>query len=182
MTLSRQQAGAELAAIDAVVRRVKQSFAYWVAGDIAIIWGLVQFVQFGVVAVAPASRSWSWLAIDATGVALTVWMLRRVGLRGAAGPGRALAAFAIFYGFGFLWSGPIGHFGGRELSVFWHTLFLFGYCLAGLWFGVGFLAIGASLTLAILMVYVYAGAAFWGWIALVSGLGYIGCGYWMRRA
>jgi hypothetical protein len=115
------------------------------------------------------------------GIVLTVLMLRRTG-RKAAGPVRALAAFGLFYAFGFVWTEFIGHFGAREMSVFWHTLFLFGYSLAGLWFGAGFLAIGLGLTALILAIYFLSGAAFPALMAIVAGGGYILCGYWMRRA
>ena len=182
MALNREQAGEELAAIDDVVRRVKQSRIYRISGEIAMIWGVMQFVQYGVYALAPSRFGWSWLAVDAIGIVLTALMLRRAGFANAAGPGRALAAFALFYGFGFVWTGLIGQFGPREMSVFWHTLFLFGYSLAGLWFGGGFLAIGLGLTAAIVAVYFVAGPAFWPAIAVVAGCGYILCGYWMRRA
>jgi len=182
MALSREQAGEELAAIDDVVRRVKQSRIYRVSGEIAMMWGVMQFVQYGVFALAQSRFGWSWLVVDAIGIVLTALLLRRAGMGAAAGPGRALAAFALFYGFGFVWSGLIGHYGPHEMSVFWHTLFLFGYCVAGLWFGVGFFAIGLTLTALILAVYIFAGAAFYPLIALVTGCGYILCGYWMRRA
>ena len=144
MSFTKTQAGADLAAIDDVVGRVKQSRIYRVAGAIAMVWGVVPFAIYAA---------------------------------------RALAAFALFYGFGFFWTRFVGHFDSRELSVFWHTLFLFGYCLAGLWFGVGFLAIGLGLRALIALVYLYAGAQFfWLGVALVSGFGYILCGYWMRRS
>jgi hypothetical protein len=182
MALSREQASKELAAIDDAVQRVKQSRIYRISGEIAMMWGVLQFVQYGVYALAPLRFDWSWLAVDAMGIALTVLMLQRVGFANAAGPGHALAAFALFYGFGFVWTGLIGQFGPREMSVFWHTLFLFGYSLAGLWFGAGFLAIGLGLTAAIVAVYYFAGAAFWSAMAIVAGAGYILCGYWMRRA
>jgi hypothetical protein len=182
MAWSREQAGEELAAIDDIVRRVKQSRIYRVSGEIAMMWGVLQFLQYGVYALAPKHYGGTWIAVDAIGIALTALMLRRVGFANAAGPGRALAAFAVFYGFGFVWTGLIGQFGPREMSVFWHTLFLFGYSVAGLWFGGGFLAIGLGLTAAIVAVYYLAGAAFWPAIAVVSGAGYILCGYWMRRA
>lgn len=182
MNLSKAQADAELAAIDGVVRRVKQSRIYRVAGEIAMFWGVVQFVQYAVLFSAPTWFDWTWKGVDALGVALTVLWLRRAGLQGGVGPFRALAAFVLFYGFGFLWTGAVGHFDDRGTAVFWHTLFLFGYCVAGVWFGAGFLAIGLSLTALILAVYLFAGAWFWPLLALVSGLGYILCGYWMRRA
>jgi hypothetical protein len=181
----KARAGADLAAIDDVVARVKQSRIYRVAGDVAIFWGFMQFAQWGVASLSPANGGWSWFAVDLVGVALTVVMLRRAlpAPLGAVGAWRQLAAFALFYGFGFVWSVLLGHFGGRETSVFWHTLFLFGYCLAGLWFGVGFLVIGLSLSALVLAVYAFVQPPlFWLLIALVTGLGYIVCGLWMRRA
>jgi len=66
--------------------------------------------------------------------------------------------------------------------AFWPTLLLFGYALAGLWFGAAFSAIGLGLTALILMRYVWAGTAFALWLALVTGGGFILCGLWMRRA
>jgi hypothetical protein len=182
MSMSKGEADAQLAAIDDVVGRVKQSRIYRVAGEIAMMWGGMQFLQYAYFDFAPAAYARGWLLVDALGVALTLFLLRRAGASRATGWARALAAFALFYGFGFVWSGALGHFDGREQSVFWHTLFLFGYCLAGLWFGVGFLAIGISLSALILAVYLFAGPTFWLLIALVSGFGYILCGYWMWRA
>jgi hypothetical protein len=185
MTFDKRQASADLAAIDDVVARVKQSRIYHVAGDIAILWGVAQFVQWGVASASVANAGWSWVVVDALGVALTIAMMwRATPARGCrASVLRALAAFALFYGFGFVWSQLLGHFGGREASVFWHTLFFFGYCLAGLWFGAGFLAIGLSLGALILALYLFVQPPlFWLLIALVSGCGYILCGLWMRRA
>ncbi len=182
MNLSKAQADAELAEIDDVVRRVKRSRIYRLSGEIAMLWGVLQFVQYAVLATVPLRFDWSWTLVDALGVALTVFWLWRFGLRNGVGPLRALAAFALFYGFGFVWTSVVGHFDDRGTAVFWHTLFLFGYSLAGLWLGVGFLAIGLGLSAAIFAVYLFAGAWFWLLIALVSGLGYILCGLWMRRA
>jgi hypothetical protein len=185
MTVDKTQAGADLAATDDMVARVKQSRIYRVSGNIAILWGVMQFVQWGVATASLANAGWSWLVVDGVGVALTALMLRRAlpAPLGGAGVKRQLAAFALFYGFGFVWSVLLGHFGGRETAVFWHTLFLFGYCLAGLWFGVGFLVIGLSLSALVIAVYLLAGPPlFWLLIALVTGFGYILCGLWMRRA
>ena len=185
MTVDKAQAGADLAAIDDMVARVKQSRIYRVSGNLAILWGVMQFVTWGVASVSPANGAWSWIVVDAVGVALTAWMLRRAlpAPLGGVGVKRQLAAFALFYGFGFVWSVLLGHFGGRETTVFWHTLFLFGYCLAGLWFGIGFLVIGLSLSALVIAVYLFVGPPlFWLLIAVVTGFGYILCGLWMRRA
>jgi hypothetical protein len=62
--------------------------------------------------------------------------------------------------------------------AFWPTLFLFGYALAGLWFGAAFSAIGLGLTALILAGYVWSGAAFSLRLAVVCGGGFILCGLW----
>jgi hypothetical protein len=87
----------------------------------------------------------------------------------------------LFFAFGFLWS-DLGRFGPRELSIFWPTLFLFGYALAGLWFGAVFVAFGVVLSLLLLAGYFWAGQALDLWGAIVSGGGFILFGLWMRRA
>jgi hypothetical protein len=182
MSLSAGEAGEQLAAIDDVVARVKQSRIYRVAGDIAMMWGVLQFGGYAVQVAAPSLIGRSWLGVNLLGVALTLFLLRRAGAGRGGRTFRALAAFALFFGFGYIWSQTLGHLSGREMAVFWRTLFLFGYCLAGLWFGIGFLAIGLSLTALILAIYAFAGPMFWPLIALVTGCGYILCGYWMRRS
>ncbi len=55
------QAGADLAAVDDVVAQVKPSRIYRVAGDIAILWGVAQFAQYGV-ARASGQTAWNWFA------------------------------------------------------------------------------------------------------------------------
>jgi len=183
MSVSRAQAGAELAAIDDVVKRVKQSRMYRLTGQITILWGVLQIVEYALASAAPGTgQAGSWAIIDALGVALTVWMISRLRGKPSANVMRVVGAFALFYGFGFLWALGLGHLGGREQEVFWRSLFLFGYCLAGLWFGYGFLVLGLSLTAAIFVVYLFAGVWFPFAVAAVSGLGYILCGLWMLRA
>ena len=93
-----------------------------------------------------------------------------------------LLAFALFYAFGWIWSHLIGRFGPREEMAFWPTLFMFGYALAGLWFGAAFSAIGLGLAALIVAGYFWAGDAFNLWQAAVTGVGFIACGLWMRRA
>jgi len=182
MSVSRVEADAELAAVEDVTRRVKQSRIYRVTGQITIFWGVLQFVQYAFdSAMPPSTASWNWAPIDAVGVAANVIWIARRPRRSGKGVARMALAFALFYGFGFLWVG-LGGFGGREESLFWRSLFLFGYSLAGIWFGFGFLALGVGLTLAMIAVYLFAGAWFGPLIALVSGIGYILCGLWMLRA
>ena len=95
---------------------------------------------------------------------------------------RTLAAFLLFYAFGWIWANLIGDFSPRQQMAFWPTLFLFGYAVAGLWFGPAFTAIGLGLTALIVATYFWSGAAFPLCIAVVTGGGFVLCGLWMRRA
>ena len=55
-------------------------------------------------------------------------------------------------------------------------------CIAGLWFGRAFVAIGLGVTALTLIGYFFvAGAAFLPWMALVNGGGLVLGGLWMRR-
>jgi len=182
MTMDRRQAGAQLAEIETIVARVKQSRIYRVAGDICIVWGVAHFARYLVITQAPAPARAHWYVVDVVAVALTLALLARGAAGRHLGAWKPAAALALFYGFGWIWSQLIGNFDGRQSAAFWPTLFLFGYSLAGLWFGVGFTALGLSLTALIVGGYVFAGAWLPLWLTLSTGGGFILCGLWMRRA
>src|SRR5947209_15180639 len=103
MSLGRDEAGAQLTAIDDVVARVKQSRIYRVAGEIMVMWGVLQLGGYAVKIVAPWPTGRIAIASNALGVALTLIMLRRAGAARGGRTYRALAAFALFFGFGFIW-------------------------------------------------------------------------------
>ena len=182
MTIRSDEAAAMLADVDSVVAKVKQSRIYRSAAEIIILWGVVNVARDVLIAVAPASFGPRWFLIDSMGIVGTLAILRWVVEPGARLPLRTLAAFCLFYAFGWIWADFLGGFGPREQMAFWPTLFLFGYALAGLWFGPAFSAIGLGLTALILAGYVWSGAAFPLWLAVVYGGGFILCGLWMRRA
>lgn len=182
MTIRSDEAAAMLADVDNVVAKVKQSRIYRGAALIIVLWGVVNLVRDALIAFAPAWFGSRWFFIDALGVIGTLALLRYAGDWGARFPLKTLAAFCLFYAFGWIWANLLGQFGAREQMAFWPTLFLFGYALAGLGFGAAFSAIGLGLTALILAGYVWSGAAFPLWLAVVSGGGFILCGLWMRRA
>ena len=130
----------------------------------------------------PAWFAPRWFLADAVGVVGTIALLRFGAAPAGRFPLRILAAFALFYAFGWIWSQLLGQFGPRQEMAFWPTLFLFGYTLIGLWFGAAFSAIGLGLTALILTGYVWSGEAFLLWQAVVTGFGFMLCGLWMRRA
>src|SRR3984957_11818961 len=141
MTVRSDEAAAMLADVDSVVARVKQSRLYRTAALIMILWGVVNLARDVLIALAPAWFGPRWFLIDAIGIIGTVTLLRWVVEPGARFPLRTLAAFCLFYAFGWIWANFLGGFGTREQMAFWPTLFLFCYALAGSWLGAGCSAI-----------------------------------------
>jgi len=105
---------------------------------------------------------------------------RRMNVRGL--DLRMVAAFALFFAFGILWSIVLGHFTPRQLGVFWPTYFMMIYTIVGLWVGPAFVAIGLGITALTLIGYFFVGAWFDLWMAVFNGGGLILGGLWMRRS
>ena len=164
MTIGSDEAAAMLADVDSVVAKVKQSRIYRSAALIIMLWGAINLARDGLIALAPGWFGPRWFLVDAIGVAGTIVVLSR----GAT--------------VGWVWANLIGDFGPRQQMAFWPTLFLFGYAVAGLWFGWAFTAIGLGLTALIVAAYFWSGAAFSLSMAVITGGGFILCGLWMRRA
>ncbi len=181
MTIRTDEAAATLAEIDGVVARVKRSRIYRTAAQITILWGGVNIVRGLLVALWPATFGPHWFLIDLFGVAATIVILRTRPTGVGRFPLRILAAFAIVYAFGWVWSNLIGHFGPREAIAFWPTLFLLGFAIAGLLFGLVLTAIGIGLAALVIAGYLWSGDGFPLYQAAVTGLGFIACGLWMRR-
>jgi hypothetical protein len=181
--IDSREAQAALADINDMVARVRQSRIYDIASQIMIVAGVM--VVAGNIAsyVAPRYSTYIWITINVLNViaaaVISVLSYRRTGVR--AFDYRVLSAFLLFFGFGILCISVLGHFGWREMSVFWPTYFMLFYCLAGLWFGRAFLAIGLSITVLTLIGYFFIGGAlFLLWMAAVNGGGLILSGFWMR--
>jgi hypothetical protein len=181
--IDRNEASAALSDIDDIVRRVRQSRIYDRASLIAILCGMLVLAGNVVNFVAPRYGSGIWITVNALNVVVVAVMslidYPRTGIR--TFDFRVLAAFLLFFSFGILATGVLGHFGPRELGVFWPTYFMLFYCLAGLWFGWVFIALGLSITALTLIGYFFImGPTFLLWMAAVNGGGLILSGLWMR--
>jgi hypothetical protein len=178
-----REAAQALSDIEQIVQRVRQSRIYDLASQIMIAAGVL--VLAGNIAnfVMPRHANYIWIAVNVLSVASAVAlgiMGRQTGVR--AFDFRVLAAFLLFYAFGILCSGVLGQYGPREMGAFWPVYFMLFYCMAGLWFGGAFLAIGLTIIVLTLIGYFFvAGGAFLLWMAAVNGGGLILSGLWMRR-
>jgi hypothetical protein len=180
-----KEAASALSDIDDMVRRVRQSRVYDLASQIMIAAGVL--VLAGNIAnfVAPAYGSYIWIGVNVLNIVavaiISISGHRRTGVR--AFDFKVLVAFLLFYGFGILCTGVLGHYGPREMEAFWPIYFMLFYMFGGLWFGGAFIAIGLAITVLTLVGYFFiTGPAFLLWMAAVNGGGLILGGLWMRRS
>jgi hypothetical protein len=181
--IDSREAQAALADINDMVARVRQSRIYDIASLIMIASGVLVVAGNVATFLVPGVDGTIWIGINILNVAIaaiiSVTTRSRTGVRSF--DGRMLAAFLMFYGFGLLCTLVLGHFSGRALGVFWPIYFMLFYCIAGLWFGRAFLAIGLSITaLTLIGFFFISGAIFLLWMAIVNGGGLVLSGFWMR--
>ena len=181
--IDSKEASQALSDINEMVRRVRQSRIYELASQFMVVAGV--FVVAGNLATyfAPGYAVYIWPAVNVLTVAVSaivsVFDQRRTGMRSF--DGKVFVALVLFYGFGLLCSTVLGHYGGREMGTFWPIYFMLFYCIAGLWFGHAFIAIGLSIIVLTLFGYFFIGGAlFLLWMAVVNGGGLVVSGLWMR--
>lgn len=182
--IDSQQASAALEDINDVVRRVRQSRIYQTSSLIITIWGVL------VCAAYIANYIWArqgytiWTVTNLLGLAVTIAVVfvsnRRSGTR--AFPIRSLITFVLIGAFGVFCTVVLGHFGPRQMIVFWVLYGMLFYAMAGLWFGYAFIVIAVCTTALTLVGYYYIGPAFLLWMAVVHGGGLVLGGLWMRRS
>ena len=183
-SIDPKEAAQALSDIEQIVQRVRQSRTYDIASQMMILWGVLVFAGNIATFVSPRHGGYIWIGVNALGatgsIAISVFRFP-----GAGGPGfdlRMTFAFLLFFAFGLLASAVFGHFGPREMGAFWPIYFMLFYCLAGLWFGRAFVAIGLGITVLTLIGYFFVtGGGFLLWMAAVNGGGLILGGLWMRR-
>jgi hypothetical protein len=181
MHVEPAEAHALLDEVDGIVQRVKQSNIYRNSSTAMMAWGVIVAFGYVLTDLRPRSASLMWIVLNLIGFALTIAIGFRGGRRNVLHHWKVYLTIALFFGFGLSWV-FLGHFGGRQLDAFWPSLFMFGYSLAGLFFGLAFTAIGIGLALLIFAGYLWSGHWFDLYLALVVGGGLMVCGLWMRRA
>ena len=181
--IDSKEASAALSEINEMVRRVRQSSIYDLASQFMVVAGAL--VTAGNLAnfFAPGYSLVIWPTVSVLTVVasfvVSIFDFRRTGVRSF--DFRVFLVFVMFYAFGILCTAVLGHYGPREMGTFWPIYFMLFYCIAGLWFGRAFIAIGLTITVLTLIGYAFVGgASFLLWMALVNGGGLIVSGLWMR--
>jgi hypothetical protein len=179
-----KEAAQALSDIKEVVRRVRQSRIYDIASQIMIAAGVLVLAGNLANFLVPRYSGFIWITVNVLNVAVAAALSTMGNSKAGVQPFdlRVLAAFLMFYAFGILCSGVLGHFGTRELGAFWPIYFMLFYCMAGLWFGGAFIVMGlAIVALTLIGYFLVDGGAFLLWMAAVNGGGLIVSGLWMRR-
>jgi hypothetical protein len=182
--IDSREASEALSDINEIVRRVRQSRTYHLASLTMVLWGALVFAGNIATYLWPYFADYTWLAVYVAGIAGSVsfsaFDYSRSGVHGF--DLRMLAAFLLFFAFGFFCTKQLGHFTPRQLGTFWPIYFMLAYSIVGLWFGYAFVLIGVGITALTLIGYFYIdGWAFLPWMAVVNGGGLILGGLWMRR-
>jgi hypothetical protein len=180
--IDSKEASAALSDINEIVARVRQSRIYDIASRMMIWWGVL--IGMGNIATFVSDRygGYIWIGVNVLGVAgtavLSTYDHRRTGVR--TFDWRVATTFLLFFAFGLFCSLVLGHFGPRQMGTFWPIYFMLFYCIAGLWFGRAFLAIGLGVTVLTLIGYFFiTGGMFLLWMAAVNGGGLVLSGLWM---
>jgi len=181
--IDNKEASQALSDIKEMVARVRQSRIYELASQFMVVAGVFVLAGNLLTYFVPAYALYIWPAVNVMTVVVSAVMsmfdFRRTGVR--TFDVRVLITFILFYAFGLLCSSVLGHYGPREMGTFWPIYFMLFYCIAGLWFGYGFIAVGTGIAALTLIGYFFiTGPLFLIWMAIVNGAGLIVSGLWMR--
>jgi hypothetical protein len=182
--IDSKEATEALDEINAMTRRVRQSRIYNIASMSLIMWGALVVVGHLAEHVLPRKALLIWLALTVLGIAGSFVVSASTRARTGVGTFdlRFLTAFLLFLGFGYLWTLGLGDFNARQMDTFWPLYFMLMYTIAGLWFGLAFVAIGLGVAALTLIGYFFITDWFHLWMAVVNGGGMMLGGLWMRRS
>jgi hypothetical protein len=181
--IDRKQASAALDDVNDVVRRVRQSQIYQTASLVITIWGVLVFAAYVFNYTWPRQGYTIWTAANLMGLVISIAVGALINARAGARrfPIRSSLTFLLIGVFGVYCSVVLGHFGARQMIVFWALYGMLFYAIAGIWFGYAFIVIAACTTALTLIGYYCVGAAFLLWMAVAHGGGLVLGGLWMRR-
>lgn len=176
-----EQIKALLMEVEQTEVRTRHYLGYWRAGAYVQLWGAVWFCAYLASFFFPPQGGFIWLVGNLVGIAGSI--LLSLGSRPAAGqiPFKGWMAFAIVMLFAILTSCLIGN-KPQVLSVFWSCLFMTVYMIAGLWLGIRWTILGASIAVLIVLSHLYLTAWFDLVMALLGGGGLMLGGTWLRKA
>jgi len=196
--VSKEDALASLGEIDRIMSETRKNIAAGSSGPIIILWGVVWFVAYGTTQFFPRWSNWTWTVADIVGIGGSILLspaFRKTPVKTASQWQRG-AAWFILFGFALLWIRilcpwemssnraiwvSIVPLLARKISAFMATVAMFAYILAGLWLDRFFIWLGALVTVATLIGYLYIKDYFYLWMAITGGGSLIVGGVFIRK-
>jgi hypothetical protein len=183
MTLDPKEAAASLDDIAAIERRTRETLYYGRVADVFLLWGVLTVGGHLLNWFVPSSLAWAWPIIDVGGfiatVAIVAWKFPAMRRGGGVG-WRWIGSYLSVLAFGAIVTIELSPLTARQQQVFWPTLVMFSYVLAGFWVGRFFLYLGLVVIALVLIGYYLSGAWFTLWLAFVFGGGLIAGALWLR--
>ena len=183
MTLDPKEAATSLDDIDTVQRRTREALYYASTSQVFLLWGVLMLVGHSLNWFKPHWAEYIWFVIDIGGFLATIAIVgrRMPRARWRRDGMQWLLSYVALLIFGSIIVIELWPLTARQQQVFWPTLIMFGYVLAGIWVGRFFLFTGIAATIAILLGYYVTGDWFPLWLAFVFGGGLIAGSLWLRR-
>jgi len=179
MPIDRDEASNLLADVAGMERRTKEFLIYSRVSNSFLLWGGIWFVGYICTHFFRQDAGWIWIGLNLFGIVASIALARRVRRTHGYFQWRIPAIVVTFIAFGALWLN-LGHFGWREQTAFWPTLFSFALILFGMWVGRALIIAAFVLTVLTLVGYWATGDFYDVWMAVVGGGALIGIGLWLR--
>jgi hypothetical protein len=187
MNVTPEEAQEALAAIQQTTVKTRRGLAQYAYQQ--IVWGLLWLVGFLVSQfVQPAMLNWIWIAVPIVGAIGSAIVGISQGRRMRVTPDSRLAFissrvgifFPILYVFGVMWFVIFQPLNALQIALFWITLVMFSYVVAGAWLRTPLLiGIGVGVTVMSLLGYYLLPGYFYLWSALFAGGTLLGSGIYI---
>jgi hypothetical protein len=185
--ITKEEARASLEEIDRIILLTRRTIANGNAGPILVMWGVIWMIGYGVVQFDPRIGGSLWIALDAIGIASSIYFGSSSRHSPVKGPhrGRIGLSWMILFGFAILWMYLLssrGNYGDHRAAAYWPTIAMFAYILIGIWLDRFFIWLGALVTLATLFGFFFIGEYFYLWMAVVGGGGLVAGGWLVQKS
>jgi hypothetical protein len=196
MDVSREEAERALDTARDAAERTKKMLAYAGADALLVLWGVIWVFGYLGSQFLPLVAGWLWLALNGTGIALSVVIWKRSAPvrspeSGRIG-GRIGATWGLLYLYVYLWIGLLWPFlrvrGHEQSQMFYRHLGaiagsipMFAYVVMGLWLASFMLWTGLAVTALTILGLILVPAYFSLWMAVLGGGTLIGTGLVIRN-
>lgn len=187
MNVTPEEAQEALAAIQHTTVKTRRGLALYAYQQ--ILWGLLWLVGFLVSQfVQPSILNWVWIVVPIVGATGSAIVGISQGRRMRITPDSRLAFissrvgifFPILYVFGVMWFVIFQPLNALQIALFWITLVMFSYVVAGAWLRMPLLiGIGVEVTVMSLLGYYLLPGYFYLWSALFAGGTLLGSGIYI---